>query len=155
MKSEQRKEIQDLVEILTEQNLTEIEIESKDLRIRIRRDVVPTMASPSPVAPSPVEQPATPQVPLDTSEIDNARLLTVTSPIVGTFYRSPSPDADWYVEENEIVSKGQVLCIVEAMKLMNEIECEADGRLVKVLVESGAAVEYGQPLFLIDPITVS
>lgn len=155
MKSEQRKEIQDLVEILTEQNLTEIEIERKDLRIRVRRDVVPTVSSPAPVVPSTVERPAIPHLTIEAPEIENARLLTVTSPIVGTFYRSPSPDADSYVEENEIVGKGQVLCIVEAMKLMNEIECEADGRLVKVLVDSGAAVEYGQPLFLIDPITVS
>lgn len=155
MKSEQRKEIQDLVEILTEQNLTEIEVERKDLRIRVRRDVVSTVSPPTPVASSPSERPATPHVTIETPEHENARLVTVTSPIVGTFYRSPSPDADSYVEENEIVSKGQVLCIVEAMKLMNEIECETDGRLVKVLVESGAAVEYGQPLFLIDPISVS
>lgn len=155
MKSEQRKEIQDLVEILTQQNLTEIEIERKDLRIRVRRDHAPTVSSPAPVAPSSIEGPAAPQVTIESPELDNARLLTVTSPIVGTFYRSPSPDADSYVEENDIVSKGQVLCIVEAMKLMNEIESEADGRLVKVLVESGMAVEYGQPLFLIDPISVS
>ena len=156
MKSEQRKEIQDLVEILTEQNLTEIEVERKDLRIRVRRDVVSSVASPVPVVSSaPVERAVTPQVTIESPEIENSHLLTVTSPIVGTFYRSPSPDADAYVEENDIVSKGQVLCIVEAMKLMNEIECETDGRLVKVLVESGSAVEYGQPLFLIDPISVS
>ena len=107
------------------------------------------------MAPLSAEGPATPQVTIESPEIENARLLTVTSPIVGTFYRSPSPDADSYVEENDIVRKGQVLCIVEAMKLMNEIESEADGRVVKVLVESGTAVEYGQPLFLIDPISVS
>ena len=77
--------------------------------------------------------------------------LTVTSPIVGTFYRSPSPDADAYVEEGDSVKKGQVLCIVEAMKLMNEIESEVDGRIVKILVESAKSVEYGQALFLIDP----
>jgi acetyl-CoA carboxylase biotin carboxyl carrier protein len=157
MKSEQRKEIQDLVEILTEQNLNEIEVERKDLRIRIRRDHLPMVSSPQMAAPPVMEvggEPA-PQGSLEFSEPGNARLLTVTSPIVGTFYRSPSPDADSYVEENDIVSKGQVLCIVEAMKLMNEIESEADGRLVKALVESGASVEYGQPLFLIDPITTS
>jgi acetyl-CoA carboxylase biotin carboxyl carrier protein len=81
--------------------------------------------------------------------------VTVTSPIVGTFYRSPSPDADPYVEEGESVKKGQVLCIVEAMKLMNEIESEVDGRLVKILVENTKSVEYGQALFLIDPKAAS
>jgi acetyl-CoA carboxylase biotin carboxyl carrier protein len=72
---------------------------------------------------------------------------------VGTFYRAPSPDADPYVEEGDLVKRGQVICIVEAMKLMNEIESETDGRVVKILIESGAAVEYGQPLYLIDPAT--
>jgi acetyl-CoA carboxylase biotin carboxyl carrier protein len=82
---------------------------------------------------------------------DTEGLVTITSPIVGTFYRSPSPDADPYVEEGDYVKKGQVLCIVEAMKLMNEIESEADGRIMRILVESTKPVEYGQPLFLIDP----
>jgi acetyl-CoA carboxylase biotin carboxyl carrier protein len=80
-----------------------------------------------------------------------AGLVTITSPIVGTFYRSPSPDADAYVEEGDFVKKGQVLCIVEAMKLMNEIESETDGRIVKILAESTKPIEYGQALFLIDP----
>jgi acetyl-CoA carboxylase biotin carboxyl carrier protein len=71
---------------------------------------------------------------------------------VGTFYRASSPDADPYVEEGALVKKGQVLCIIEAMKLMNEIEAEADGKVVKVLVESTTPVEFGQPLFLIDPL---
>jgi acetyl-CoA carboxylase biotin carboxyl carrier protein len=85
----------------------------------------------------------------------NTGFLTVTSPIVGTFYRSPSPDADPYIEEGDSVKKGQVLCVVEAMKLMNEIESEVDGRLVKILVENTKSVEYGQALFLIDPKAAS
>ena len=160
MKSEQRKEIQDLLDILTQENLSEIEIERKDLRIRIRRDSVqaststPTAVS-SPVLPAPssVER-VTSKVTIKSDDIDTSGLLTVTSPIVGTFYRSPSQDADAYVEENDLVTTGQVLCIIEAMKLMNEIESETDGRLVKILVETGKAVEYGQPLFLIDPHSV-
>jgi len=160
MKSEQRKEIQDLLDILTQENLAEIEIERKDLRIRIRRDSVqaststPTAVS-SPVLPVPssVER-VTSEVSIKSHDIDTSGLLTVTSPIVGTFYCSPSEDADAYVEENDLVTKGQVLCIVEAMKLMNEIESETDGRLVKILVETGMSVEYGQPLFLIDPHSV-
>jgi len=82
---------------------------------------------------------------------DMTGMVTITSPIVGTFYRSPSPDADPYVEEGDMVKKGQVLCIVEAMKLMNEIESETDGRIVKILTESTKPVEYGHALFLIDP----
>ena len=161
MKSEQRKEIQDLLDILTQENLAEIEIERKDLRIRIRRDSVqaststPTAVS-SPVLPAPssVER-VTSEVTIKSHDIDTSGLLTVTAPIVGTFYRSPSEDADAYVEENDLVTRGQVLCIVEAMKLMNEIESETDGRLVKILVETGMTVEYGQPLFLIDPYPAS
>ena len=154
MKSDQRKEIRELVDILTEQNLTEIEIERKDLRIRVRKDRAPLVSSTTPVSVSSVEPTPASPVSIESPDIDNGRLLTVTSPIVGTFYRSLSVDADAYVEENDIVSKGQVLCIVEAMKLMNEIESEADGRIVKILVESRSPVEYGQPLFLIEPHSV-
>jgi acetyl-CoA carboxylase biotin carboxyl carrier protein len=75
----------------------------------------------------------------------------VTSPIVGTFYRSSSPDKPPYVEVGDVVKKGQVLCIIEAMKLMNEIECETAGKIIQILVESSAPVEYGQPLFAIEP----
>jgi acetyl-CoA carboxylase biotin carboxyl carrier protein len=78
-------------------------------------------------------------------------MITIVSPIVGTFYRSPSPDADPYVEEGDYLKKGQVLCIVEAMKLMNEIESEVNGRVIKILAESTKPVEYGQALFLVDP----
>ena len=86
--------------------------------------------------------------PLDETQ----RLITITSPIVGTFYRSPSPDAPPFIEVGIRVKKGQVLCIIEAMKLMNEIESETDGIVVKALVENGQPVEYGEPLFLIEPL---
>jgi len=153
MKSEQRKEIQELVEILAEQNLTEIEVERKDLRIRIRRESMsPPVSLPSALTP-PVQSHVPIQVAIEVPETDQSVFLTVTSPIVGTFYRSPSPDSDPFVEEGDGVHKGQVLCIVEAMKLMNEIECEFDGKIVKILVDTAASVEYGQPLFLIDPAT--
>ncbi len=102
-------------------------------------------------APTVPQQPSH-AVPSVTPGIEGtAGFVTVTSPIVGTFYRSPSPDADFYVDEGDIVKKGQVLCIVEAMKLMNEIESELDGRIVKIFVENTKPVEYGQALFLIDP----
>ncbi len=156
MKSEQRQEIQELVEILNEQNLTEIEVERGDLHIRVRRESI-AMVHPSSVpVPSPAPEPRqAPEAIAESAKMDSSGLLTVTSPIVGTFYRSLSPDAEPYVEEGDVVSRGQVLCIVEAMKLMNEIESEVDGRIVKVLVESEAGVEYGQPLFVIDPLPVA
>lgn len=157
MRNDQRKEIEELVEILVQQNLTEIELERKDLRVRIRRDQTnPSPLSVSASFPSLDQlQPQHVPLPVEPSFPESSRFLTVTSPIVGTFYRSPSPDADSYVEEGDLVKKGQVICIVEAMKLMNEIESEIDGRVVKILIESGSAVEYGQPLFLIDPTSVS
>ena len=156
MKDDQRKEIQDLIDIITQENLTEIEVERRDLRIRIRREPVPAEVSTSmSLASSTAERPTIPQVTIESPDTDNSQLLTVTSPIVGTFYRSSTPDADSYVEVNDLVMKGQVLGIVEAMKLMNEIESEADGRVVKILAESGTTVEDGQPLFLINLHSVS
>lgn len=146
MNSEERKNIQDLVEILNEQNLNEIEVQRGDWRIRIRRESIAAVSVQAPSSPESGQASET------TVEGSSSRLLTVTSPVVGTFYRSSSPDVDVYVEEGDLVSRGQVLCIVEAMKLMNEIESEVDGRVVKVLVENESGVEYGQPLFVIDPL---
>jgi acetyl-CoA carboxylase biotin carboxyl carrier protein len=147
------KDVHHLVELLNRHELTELEVEHKGLRIRLRRggaatDSVPAVvAEPSRRIP---EQPVATAGAAADAVTANA-LVTVTSPIVGTFYRSPSPDADPYVDEGDFVKKGQVLCIVEAMKLMNEIESEVDGRVHKILTESAKPVEYGQPLFLIDP----
>lgn len=153
---DQTKQIQELVDLLKRNHLTELEIEHGGIRVRVRHEFGPAAAqgpvvtvtggvAAGSVQPSPVQ--AAEPIP------DATGLVTITSPIVGTFYRSPSPEADPYVEEGEIVKKGQVLCIVEAMKLMNEIESEVDGRVVKILVESAKPVEFGQSLFLIDPNT--
>jgi acetyl-CoA carboxylase biotin carboxyl carrier protein len=149
----QTKQIQDLIDLLKRNHLTELEIERAGVRIRVRHEVGIKAVS---TTVSDVGQPSTPAaaqhtVPPSDSLEDAAGQVTITSPIVGTFYRSPSPDADPYVEEGDYVKKGQVLCIVEAMKLMNEIESEVDGRITKILVESTKPVEYGQALFLIDP----
>ncbi|MBI2490860.1 MAG: acetyl-CoA carboxylase biotin carboxyl carrier protein, partial [Candidatus Rokubacteria bacterium] len=84
--------------------------------------------------------------------VDVAAGVPIESPMVGTFYRAPSPGADPYVREGDVVKEGQILCIIEAMKLMNEIESRVAGRVAKVLVENGHGVEYGQPLFLIEPV---
>lgn len=154
---EQAKQIQELVDLLKRNSLTELEVERDGVRIRLRHETgqraAPAVAADSPVAgqiPSVHAQASGGGMPADTSG-----LVTITSPIVGTFYRSPSPDADPYAEEGDIVKKGQVLCIVEAMKLMNEIESEVDGKVMKILAESTKPVEYGQPLFLIDPKVAS
>ena len=154
MKSDQFQEIKELVEILEESNLTELEIERKDFRVRIKREpkasqglsaVQPVLARNETVLPHEVA---------DATGPESSQFVTVTSPIVGTFYESSSPETDPYVEEGDFVKKGQVICIVEAMKLMNEIESEIDGRIAKILVENATSVEYGQPLFLIDPVPV-
>jgi acetyl-CoA carboxylase biotin carboxyl carrier protein len=144
-------EVHHLVELLERHELAELEVEHKGLRIRVRRggsqDAVPPVAESS----RPAQEPQGGTTDAIPDIVAPSSLATVTSPIVGTFYRSPSPDADPYVDEGDFVKKGQVLCIVEAMKLMNEIESEVDGRVHKILAESAKPVEYGQPLFLIDP----
>jgi len=147
------KHLQELIDLLRRNNLTELELEHQGVRIRLRHELI----AKAPVAVHQESVPTISQQPLHavsstTPVLEGmAGFVTVTSPIVGTFYRSPSPDADSYVDEGDFVKKGQVLCIVEAMKLMNEIESEIDGRVVKILVENTKSVEYGQALFLIDP----
>ncbi len=149
----QTKQIQDLIDLLRRNNLTELELERQGVRIRVRHEVgiKPVTVSVQGSVPSTPQQTSYPATITGSSAEEVVGLVTITSPIVGTFYRSPSPDADPYVEEGDFVKKGQVLCIVEAMKLMNEIESEMDGRIVKILAESTKSVEYGQALFLIDP----
>lgn len=151
------KQIQELIDLLRRNNLTELEFERQGIRIRVRHELVarPLVASVQESSPPSLQQPMHSASVTTSASETHTGFVTVTSPIVGTFYRSPSPDADAYVEEGESVKKGQVLCVVEAMKLMNEIESEVDGRLVKILVENTKSVEYGQALFLIDPNAAS
>lgn len=153
----QSKHIQELVDLLKRNNLTELELEREGVRIRVRHEVgIKTFtAAVTEAPPAPATAAPAPNAAGSAAVADQAGLVTITSPIVGTFYRSPSPDADPYVEEGDFVKKGQVLCIVEAMKLMNEIESEVDGRVVKILAESTKPVEYGQALFHIDPKAIS
>jgi acetyl-CoA carboxylase biotin carboxyl carrier protein len=144
------KEIQELIDLLKRNDLAELEWEGQGFRIRLRRETGLAVAPLSPPRESPPQKELSAEKTSIPVSPDRPGAVTITSPIVGTFYRSPSPDADPYVEEGDLVKKGQVLCIVEAMKLMNEIESEVDGRIIKILVESTKPVEYGQPLFLID-----
>jgi acetyl-CoA carboxylase biotin carboxyl carrier protein len=141
------KELKALLRLIDGTDVEELELEEQGRRVRIRR-AAPGRAAAGSVpltAPVPAVAAAIPSAP------DTAGLLRVEAPMVGTFYRAPAPEADPYVREGDLVQKGTVVCIIEAMKLMNEIESEVGGRLVKVLVENGQPVEYGQPLFLLDP----
>ena len=137
-----------VVELAVRHGLVEIEVETAGTRIRVVRERAPvaggTRADGGPVT-------ALPQPAAERAE-STAHLVAVEAPMVGTFYRAPKPDAPPFVAEGDAVKEGQVLCIVEAMKLMNEIEAKAPGRIVKILVENGQPVEFGQSLFLMDPL---
>ncbi len=151
------KELKELIELLKGTDISEVEIERSGVKVRIRKggDVtfhptMPRMEYPPAAIVAPAvsepEKPAAEKAP----EQAKTNQVKVTSPIVGTFYRASSPDKPPYVEVGDVVKKGQVLCIIEAMKLMNEIESEASGKIVQILVEGGQPVEYGQPLFIIE-----
>jgi len=158
------KDIQKLMRTLTEQGLSELELHEGEFSLKLKRKVV-VEAAPAPqlmVAPSTpaTEQPGTATLEATgtapataTPEPEEAEdLVIIESPIIGTFYRSPNPDADPYVNVGDTVRKGQVLCIIEAMKIMNEIEAEASGTIVKIFPKNGEAVEYGQKLFALRPM---
>jgi len=140
--------LQDLIAVFQNAGVGDLEVERDGLRIRLRREGT---GVPSPPVEVSVPVSAAGLAVAPTAEPSTEGLVTVRSPIVGTFYRSASPYSEVYVEEGSYVKKGQVLCIVEAMKLMNEIESDADGRVAKILVENAKPVEYGEPLFLIEP----
>ena len=142
-----RRELQELIDLLKQHNLAELEVEADGFRVRLVREAAPAPSVAWEGATSAMDAPSESQPLLPVK--DGGGMVTVTSPIVGTFYRAPSPDADPYVEEGDFVKKGQVLCIVEAMKLMNEIEAEVSGTIKAILVENGQPVEYGQALFVI------
>ncbi len=156
MKQEDIQDLQQLIEFLKEHGVAEFDLEREDVKVRLKfaqpvapvvaftPSVAPVSALPAVSAPASVAPPAPAAVPAPSAE---ENLHIIKSPIVGTFYGSPSPGAGMFVSPGERVEKGQVVCIVEAMKLMNEIESDAAGEIVKMLVTNGQAVEYGQPLF--------
>jgi acetyl-CoA carboxylase biotin carboxyl carrier protein len=141
-------DLKQLIELLKETDITEIQVEKEGTKVKIKREKFFQSLDISAQRMPSVSEPVINK----DIEDETQRLITVTSPIVGTFYRSPSPEAPIFVETGLRVKKGQVLCIIEAMKLMNEIESEVEGILVKALVENGQPVEYGEPLFLIEPL---
>jgi acetyl-CoA carboxylase biotin carboxyl carrier protein len=143
-------DLKEIIELLKETDITELQVEKDGTKVKIKREKFLQQFEISAQKPSvvPVQETIIKEIIAEDSE---QRLITITSPIVGTFYRAPSPEAPSFIEIGQRVKKGQALCIIEAMKLMNEIESEADGVVVKALVENGQPVEYGEPLFLIDP----
>lgn len=152
-------EIQDLIKFVAKSGVTEVEIEQKDFKITIKSEgknkgtdspiIVQSAApAPLPVAPVAAAPVATPAAP---AADDDSKYITIKSPMIGTFYRSPGPDKDSFVNVGDNISKGDTICIIEAMKLFNEIESEVAGKIVKVLVDDASPVEYDQPLFLVDP----
>ena len=145
-----------LVKMVENSDITEFSIQEGDLKVKISKNsnqnahiaAPATVVAPQAVpAAVPAETPA--EVKQEAAE-PKSHLHEIKSPIVGTFYRAPAPDADPYIQVGDTVSEGSVLCIVEAMKLMNEIESDAGGKIVKILVENGTPVEFNQPLFLIE-----
>lgn len=159
------KQIQDLIKLVNESNIGEVTIEQKDFRITVKQkeeQITQMMAAPmqaSAYYPQQAPQQIQQQSPQTSSQGEKqktdtatpANTVTIKSPMIGTFYRRPSPDKPIFVEPGDEVSPGKVVCIIEAMKLFNEIESEVKGRIVKILVEDASPVEYDQPLFLVEP----
>ena len=172
-------EIQDLIKFVARSGVNEVEIEQKDFKITIKSEsaskrggkggaaaqetiiqqvpvampqAMPQMQLPvQAAAPAPAPAAAAPAAPAAAPAEDNSKYVTIKSPMIGTFYRSPSPDKPAFVNVGDSIKEGDVVCIIEAMKLFNEIESEVSGKVVKILVDDNSPVEYDQPLLLIDP----
>jgi acetyl-CoA carboxylase biotin carboxyl carrier protein len=156
-------EIQDLIKFVSKSGVNEVELETKEVKIVIRtgKQVAPVMYQQAPQqqyiqAPqqntaNPVSEMATPVATTTASPAADAKYITIKSPMIGTFYRSAGPDKPVFVNVGDEISVGKPVCIIEAMKLFNEIESEFKGRIIKVLVDDATPVEYDQPLFLVDP----
>ena len=156
------REIQNLIKFVAKSGATEVKLEMDDIKITIKTtdggssetttyiqqapvsQALPQAAAPQPTAPAASAEAAP-------AADDNAKYITIKSPIIGTLYRKPSPDKAPFVEVGTSISKGDVVCVIEAMKLFNEIESEVSGKIVKVLVDDSSPVEFDQPLFLVDP----
>ncbi|HLO73987.1 MAG TPA: acetyl-CoA carboxylase biotin carboxyl carrier protein [Flavobacterium sp.] len=157
------REIQNLIKFVAKSGATEVKLEMDDFKITIKTTAegtestttyvqqMPMAAAPQMLAPQVVSSPAVSDTVSAPASDDNSKYITVKSPIIGTFYRKPAPDKPVFVEVGSSIGKGDVLCVIEAMKLFNEIESEVSGKIVKVLVDDSSPVEFDQPLFLVDP----
>lgn len=156
------KDIQNLIKFVAKSGANEVKLEMEDFKITIRTGSgktettilqqtpvgIPQIPVPAPVTPDPSADMPSPE---KSTTVETSKYVEITSPIIGTFYRKPSPDKPVFVEVGDMVSNDTVVCMVEAMKLFNEIEAEVSGKIVKVLIDDGTPVEFGQPLFLVDP----
>ncbi len=151
------KEIQNLIKFVANSGVAEVKLEMDDVKITIRTTLEGNVSEATYVqmpAQPVLQQAAVPQqiAPIAVAPAaENSNYITIKSPIIGTFYRKPSPDKPMFVEVGSTIAKGDVLCVIEAMKLFNEIESEVSGKIVKILVDDMSPVEYDQPLFLVDP----
>ncbi len=153
------KEIQSLIKFVSKSGVNEVKLELEDFKITIKTGKgtpettivhqAPVVAQ-APIIAAPMAQAAVPAETTAEKE-DDSKYITITSPIIGTFYRKPSPDKPNFAEVGDIVQPDSIVCIIEAMKLFNEIESEVSGKIIKVLVDESSPVEFGQPLFLVDP----
>jgi len=143
-----KKRLEELVKFMEENDLCELEIEEEGRKIKLKK-YTPTISE---INLSQEKKELTSSEVTSQKETKKENLIEMTSPMVGTFYRAPSPGAKPFVEEGDVINPGDVVCIIEAMKLMNEIKAEVKGEIVKILVENGEPVEFGQPLFLIRPL---
>ncbi len=163
------KEIQALIKFVAESGVDEVELEKKDFKLSIKKVPPAPVSIPQQIIQAPVQSlpPAAVAAPVASEKnavevkapaatpasgtADDSKLITIKSPMIGTFYRTPSPDKPSFVNVGDEIKQGKVVCIIEAMKLFNEIESEISGRIVKILVENATPVEYDQPLFLVEP----
>lgn len=154
------KEIQNLIKFVAKSGASEVKLEMDDIKITIKTGSesdttivhqVPAAQIPQQVVPQPVATQPVQAVEAATTESEDSKYITIKSPIIGTLYRKPSPDKPLFVEVGQTIAEGDVLCIIEAMKLFNEIESEVSGKIVKILVDDASPVEFDQPLFLVDP----
>jgi acetyl-CoA carboxylase biotin carboxyl carrier protein len=156
------KEIQDLIDFIAKSGLNKVNIETEEFKISVKRDpdqkvkylsqpAAPAQQAPAQAAPAPAQAPAAPAPAAAAPVTEESKYIAIKAPMIGTFYRSASPESPVYVNVGDEVKQGQVICIIEAMKLFNEIESEVSGKIVKVLVDNASPVEYDQPLFLVDP----
>ncbi len=156
------KEIQNLIKFVSNSGVAEVKLETGDIKITIRTTLEGNTPDITYVQQAPMQQALTqaapiavvssPVVPVANAQADEiSKYITIKSPIIGTFYRKPSPDKPMFTEVGNTIAKGDVLCVIEAMKLFNEIESEVSGKIVKILVDDMSPVEFDQPLFLVDP----
>ncbi len=151
-------EIQDLIDFIAKSGLSEVNIETDSFKINVKRNQAPVMmeAAPLPSAPAvantatPIQASTAVATPQSETSASNAKLIEIKSPMIGTFYRAANPDSPSFVNVGDEIKTGQIVCIIEAMKLFNEIESEVSGKIVKVLVDNATPVEYDQPLFLVE-----